>query len=751
MTDIGQAFEALADDPTPEFIAHLEATLQTELVNMPVPPSVAANSDRVAETTYLLDAATKMPRHRVLLSLLAAAATITVAVAIAKPFIHSTSPRVLTETIAPTATQDLTGVKATERSELPSACSAANSEPAADYTVVLDAVALPVSPRYPTALQTGRQDDGVLFAKSGLLFKVGTESEIIVPPEFRDRLSLSWQTARTWDAVVPPCSDYYLRQWVGMPGGYYATGPLCAEVIVRSNGQERRVPIGIGTPCPGQQPAPLEQLPAILPQSTTTTAAPPQSTVVRNVPTGPPTGAETIANWEALEQPPIGPRMAPLVVAIGKEILVVGGVGEQTIRRDGAVFDGSTWRSIPDSPVDLLAHSHSVWTGQYLLAVQNDGKIARFAPSTNRWEIIGATDALGDGGLTASAWTGNEMLISGVWDDPDIRFPISATHDNIAFNPKTGKTRIIPPPPGGGHLGNRSLWTGTEWIVSVTVNGSTSMPLVAYDPSRNQWRELPAGVSGGELILESGQLASYQGFDRAKLIDNVWVPDGSLPAEGNDEFGSAWFIDGHPMVSNGQRETTQRFRYRQSSGAWSDLGTGGFSYGDFVTPVATSDGHLYVFAALPAQLARLRPVVDPTVGIPLCRSDQMQATIENKSFVALRNTSPEACAVDGQRPSNVAFRFGSEWIERPKRASFPTPETESYIAPNAFAVIDFTVYALEPDYNQGCKVYDDASPASGRAFVPADAVRFTLSDGQTIVAEGTIDSKCPDLTVISAA
>ena len=128
-----------------------------------------------------------------------------------------------------------------------------------DLTVVLDAVALPASPRYRTALQAseepGNDAAGRLFAKTGIRYKAGKGAEIIVPEELRDRLSLNWQSGRTWRIVVPPCPDR-TGEWLGEPGGYWFADPLCATLIVRSQGQEERIKIGLGTPCLGQDAAP---------------------------------------------------------------------------------------------------------------------------------------------------------------------------------------------------------------------------------------------------------------------------------------------------------------------------------------------------------------------------------------------------------------------------------------------------------------------------------------------------------------
>lgn len=139
-------------------------------------------------------------------------------------------------------------------------CSGSHDNPPENLTIYFESVALPTSDRYPTALQTGAQGEnaqdraGRLFAKYGLYFKPGHAFEVIVPDEFRDRLSIGW-AVRSWRVVVGECVGVP-AEWLALVGGYWVADPLCAELIVRSAGSEQRVKIGLGAPCPGQAPPP---------------------------------------------------------------------------------------------------------------------------------------------------------------------------------------------------------------------------------------------------------------------------------------------------------------------------------------------------------------------------------------------------------------------------------------------------------------------------------------------------------------
>ena len=131
--------------------------------------------------------------------------------------------------------------------------------PPADWTVVLDVVALPASPR-TRALGTDGGDPSAspaMFAKTGLLIRTGRPFELSVIPVAGNQVGIGWGGGPSSPGrrfVVPPCPDQYGTGWLSYPGGYWADRPLCLPLIVRAGGREQQVRIGIGTPCPGQQP-----------------------------------------------------------------------------------------------------------------------------------------------------------------------------------------------------------------------------------------------------------------------------------------------------------------------------------------------------------------------------------------------------------------------------------------------------------------------------------------------------------------
>jgi hypothetical protein len=130
----------------------------------------------------------------------------------------------------------------------------------AGFQTVLGVVALPTSPASP-ALQASASGDPTvptLFAKTGLWVRAGHAFELAVPDDPVNRLAIGWGNALAFRPsarfAVPSCPDVFGTGWVIYPGGYWADRPLCLPLTVRAGGREQQVRLGIGTPCPGQEP-----------------------------------------------------------------------------------------------------------------------------------------------------------------------------------------------------------------------------------------------------------------------------------------------------------------------------------------------------------------------------------------------------------------------------------------------------------------------------------------------------------------
>ena len=136
-------------------------------------------------------------------------------------------------------------------------CGAAHATLPKDFTVFFDAVALPTTDHYPSALQTSSGGDDPatrLFAKTGIWYRADTSFDILVPGSLKQDLAVGWGGAPSspGPGVVSgrcPGADH---GWVVHPGGYWVSRTMCATLVVRASGEEKLAKIGLGAPCPGQ-------------------------------------------------------------------------------------------------------------------------------------------------------------------------------------------------------------------------------------------------------------------------------------------------------------------------------------------------------------------------------------------------------------------------------------------------------------------------------------------------------------------
>jgi hypothetical protein len=138
-------------------------------------------------------------------------------------------------------------------------CSGTHARLPADFSVFFDAVALPASAKYTTALQTSAQGDDPatrLFAKTGIWYRADRAFEIVVPDKLKGQLAVGWGggPALPGPGVASnPCPGAQ-HDWVVLPGGYWASRTMCATLLVRADGKQQEAHIGLGEPCPGQAP-----------------------------------------------------------------------------------------------------------------------------------------------------------------------------------------------------------------------------------------------------------------------------------------------------------------------------------------------------------------------------------------------------------------------------------------------------------------------------------------------------------------
>ena len=120
----------------------------------------------------------------------------------------------------------------------------------ADLVLVLDNVALPVG-RTLQVNPAGSESELPLFAKHGLVVRAGAAVELRVPPEWEQRVRLGWGSPAVPGrrVTVPACPARGQEPWLVFAGGYWVDAPVCFPLIVRSQGRETQVRIGVGQDC----------------------------------------------------------------------------------------------------------------------------------------------------------------------------------------------------------------------------------------------------------------------------------------------------------------------------------------------------------------------------------------------------------------------------------------------------------------------------------------------------------------------
>ena len=239
-------------------------------------PSVASSCDGqepflhvVTEpaAAYISDVSESRRRFGTWLAAAAALVLLTAGVAVAR---RQDIPTLSTASTSPTATPTVPNAPAPAPVVPPVSdpplvqylpCLDDHSDVPPDFTVVSDAVALPLSDSYPTSLQTAPSPEvpGLkLWAKSGLLYRPDHPFSISVPEALKGQLAISWDEAlaKPVSTVVNTPCPAAAHDWAVLHGGYWVYRSMCATLLVTIDGVEKEVHIGIGEDCPGQGQGP---------------------------------------------------------------------------------------------------------------------------------------------------------------------------------------------------------------------------------------------------------------------------------------------------------------------------------------------------------------------------------------------------------------------------------------------------------------------------------------------------------------
>ncbi len=201
-----------------------------------------------------------------------------------------------------------------------------------------------------------------------------------------------------------------------------------------------------------------------------------------------------------------------------------------------------SWRRIPEAPLLGRSETGAVWTGEELIVwggratdngVASDGRVvdffsandgAAYDPSTNAWRPL-AESPLGGRSSPAFAWTGEEVLVLGGFDDE-----FEPLTDAAAYNPTTDSWRSIPNPPAAALPIGTSVWMDDRLLV-VAADGTSA---ATYAPRDDAWKDLPRPplpddlyVIGSTWTGDEAIVVAYPNGITVTAVAVAWDPQAS--------------------------------------------------------------------------------------------------------------------------------------------------------------------------------------------------------------------------------
>jgi N-acetylneuraminic acid mutarotase len=209
--------------------------------------------------------------------------------------------------------------------------------------------------------------------------------------------------------------------------------------------------------------------------------------------------------WTKLPTPPETRSGTAAMAWTGEKLLVWGGYvytgfSDETPQGDGFAFDGRSrkWERIAASPLTPRALSASAWTGEELLIwggipdrtsrrFLGDG--AAYHPATDSWRKLPRAPI--EARAPMSVWTGQELILWGT----SVRVS-ERPRDGAAYDPVSNSWRTVSSAPIE-LTDATAVWTGQEMIVVGAALHGGNFPetktaiAASYHPATDEWRRLP--------------------------------------------------------------------------------------------------------------------------------------------------------------------------------------------------------------------------------------------------------------------
>jgi hypothetical protein len=230
--------------------------------------------------------------------------------------------------------------------------------------------------------------------------------------------------------------------------------------------------------------------------------------------TGRPRVPSSITRWESMPPAPLDPRTLQATVATDDELIVWGGQYGYALD-DGAAFsfESRRWRTLPASPLSARSSPLAVWTGRMVLVVggvgpdgdRGDG--AAYDPVADRWMDLPEAPFVAYQGFSSAAWTGTQLVVTNVQGRANQFLP----SDTYALDPETGIWRALPRAPVSATHGTAAWWEG-EVLAVVSLTGSSPVVINLFDPATGSWRApITTEVAAADLSADSTSVAFGEG------------------------------------------------------------------------------------------------------------------------------------------------------------------------------------------------------------------------------------------------
>jgi hypothetical protein len=215
---------------------------------------------------------------------------------------------------------------------------------------------------------------------------------------------------------------------------------------------------------------------------------------------------------------------------------------------DAAELAAGHWATLPPAPIPARSGATVVWDGSELLvwggAARKDEDVFRangaaYNPATGRWRVLPAAPLSPRSGQ-AAVWTGHELLIWGGYNSAE-----QLTADGAAYDPSSNSWRMLPAAPMSARTDAFAVWTGSQAIFLgghadvFNETAGNDGDGASFDPVSDTWRHLAApyapsghGLQFSAVVQTDGELLAWSEWEHTIVLS----PNATTAQYGADLF-----------------------------------------------------------------------------------------------------------------------------------------------------------------------------------------------------------------------